>query len=97
MNEPSAQGPIEPAPFVGKPRTTGRMSPVEAVEQALLQVDNATAEELAAFVKDCFGVIVQPRFVPIIREILKDKERRAAALRVRPSFEPGSAGVAEAS
>ena len=97
MNETSAPGPVVPAPDVGKLRTTGRMSPVEAVEQALLQVGNATSEELAAFVKDRFGVTVQPRFVPIIREMLKDKERRAAALRTRPSFQPGNNAVAEAS
>jgi predicted 3-demethylubiquinone-9 3-methyltransferase (glyoxalase superfamily) len=73
------------------------MSPVEAVEQALPLVGNATAEELAAFVKDRYGVTLQVRFVPIIREMLKDKERRAASLRARPSFEPGSDAAAEAS
>ena len=51
-------------------------------------------EELAAFVKERFGLSVQPRMVPIIREMVKDKERRAEALRTRPIFEPGSDAAA---
>ena len=86
MNETSADGLVEPAPYVGKMRHAGRMSPVEAVQQALSQVGNATTEELVVFVKERFGVSVQPRMVPIIREMVKDKERRAEALRSRDNL-----------
>ncbi len=91
MNEPVAASAVEPGALGGSRQGSGKMSPVEAVEQALAQVGAAPAEDLAAFIQQRYGVVVQPRFVPIIREMLKDKERRAEALRTRPSLEPDTA------
>jgi hypothetical protein len=73
------------------------MRPLEAVEQAIAQMGTATAEDLTHFIQEHFGVRVQPRFVPIIREMLKDRERRAEALRTRASIEADAASIPDAS
>ena len=55
------------------------MDMIEAVRLALAEVGDVTAEELAAFVKDRYGVTVGPNFVPVIKATLRDKERMAVA------------------
>ena len=55
------------------------MDKIEAVRLALVEVGDVTAEELAAFVKDRYGVTVEPRIVPIIKATLRDKERMELA------------------
>ena len=56
------------------------MNMIEAVRLALAEVGDVTADELAAFVKARYGVTVEPRFVPVIKATLRDKERMAEAL-----------------
>ena len=59
------------------------MNMIEAVRLALAELGNVKSEELAAFVKDRYGLTVQPRFVPVIKATLRDKERMAEAQQKR--------------
>jgi hypothetical protein len=93
MNEPMTASPDDSA----SPVRPVSMSPVEAVEQAIALMGTATAEDLTDFMRERFGVRVQPRFVPILREMLKDRERRAQALRTRASLEADAANIPDAS
>jgi hypothetical protein len=90
MNDMVVDAGAERGPADGTSKDAKKLSPVEAVEQALSHLGTVPAEELTAFIQERFGVAVNPRFVPIIREMLKDKARRAEALRNRPSPEPDS-------
>jgi hypothetical protein len=62
------------------------MDKVEAVRLALAERGDLSAQELAAFVRARYGVDVDPRFVPVIKAMLRDKELLALA---RPT--PGCA------
>ena len=57
------------------------MNMIEAVRLALAELGNVKSEELAAFVKDRYGLTVQPRFVPVIKATLRDKQRMAEGTR----------------
>ena len=59
------------------------MDKIEAVRLALVEVGDVTAEELVAFVKDRFGVTVEPRILPIIKATLRDKEKMELARQKR--------------
>jgi hypothetical protein len=53
------------------------MDKVEAVRLALAERGDLSAQELAASVRARYGVDVDPRFVPVIKAILRDKEMLA--------------------
>jgi hypothetical protein len=50
------------------------MNQAEALRRALLELGDAPADELAAFMQRTYGVTVRPQFVPVLKAILKDKE-----------------------
>ena len=59
------------------------MERLEVVRVALAELGEATSEEVAAFVLARFGVKVDARIVPVIRETIRQEERRAAFYRER--------------
>ena len=61
------------------------MDRMEAVRLALAEIGDVTAAELVMFVKDRYGVNVEPRIIPVIKATLRDKERMDAARRKRSS------------
>jgi len=54
------------------------MEKVEAVRLALAELGEASDEAVSAFVRDRHGVAVVPRFVPVLRAMLKEREMMAA-------------------
>jgi hypothetical protein len=54
------------------------MEKVEAVRLALAELGEASDEVVAGFVKDRHGVVINPKFVPVLRAMLKEKEMMAA-------------------
>jgi hypothetical protein len=64
------------------------MEKVEAVRLALAERGDLPCEELAAFVQARFGVKVEPRLLPVIKAMLRDREALAAARRGRASAGP---------
>ena len=60
------------------------MSMVEAVRRTLVEVGDVSNEELAAHVKDAYGVVIRPNFIPVLKAAVQDKanleawKRRAA-------------------
>jgi hypothetical protein len=61
------------------------MSQMEAFRLAIAEIGDAPAVELSSFIQDKYGVMIDPRFVPVIRATLQDKERMA---RFRQSARP---------
>ena len=59
------------------------MDQVEIVRVALAEVGDLPADEMAAFAQTRFGVKLNPRIVPVLKAILQDRERMAAARAVR--------------
>jgi hypothetical protein len=59
------------------------MNKVEAVRLVLANCGEVPAHELAALVESRFGVKIEPKLVPLVRAILRDKERLAAARQKR--------------
>ena len=53
------------------------MDKVEAVRLALAERCDLSAQELAALVRARYGVELNPRFVPVIKAVLRDKEMLA--------------------
>jgi hypothetical protein len=53
------------------------MDKVEAVRLALAERGDLPAQELAVLVRARYRVDVDPRFVPVINAMLKDKEMQA--------------------
>jgi hypothetical protein len=53
------------------------MSQVEALRLAMLELGDAPAEELAAYMGARYGVRVWPQFIPVLKATLKDKEMLA--------------------
>ena len=51
------------------------MSQMEAVRLAIAEIGDAPAAELSSFIQDKYGVRIDPRFVPVIRTTLQNKER----------------------
>jgi hypothetical protein len=60
------------------------MTQLEALQRAMTELGDASAEELAAHIGANYGVTVKPQFVPILKATLKDKailaERRRKAV-----------------
>ena len=59
------------------------MDRVEAVRLALLEVGEVSSEELAALVRSRFGIRLDVKFVPVLRETLRQQELRDAFYRRR--------------
>jgi hypothetical protein len=53
------------------------MNQAEAVRLAMLELGDASAEELAALMQNHYGVKVRPQIIPILKAMLKDKEHLA--------------------
>ncbi len=51
---------------------------VEAVRRALVAIGEVSNDELAAYVKNEFGITIRPNFMPVIRAAVKDKENLEA-------------------
>jgi hypothetical protein len=56
---------------------------MEMVQQAMAVKGEATSEEIATFIEHWHGVKIEPKFIPIYRATIKDKqlleEKRRAA------------------
>jgi hypothetical protein len=56
---------------------------MEMVQQAMAVKGEATSEEIVAFIEQWHGVRIEPKFIPIYRASIKDKqlleEKRRAA------------------
>jgi hypothetical protein len=50
------------------------MNQAEALRRAMMELGDASAEELAAFMQRTYGVTVRPQFVPVLKATLKDQE-----------------------
>lgn len=50
------------------------MNKVEMMREALKELGEATPDDLAAFVHTRYGVKVEPRFIPILKASVRDKE-----------------------
>jgi hypothetical protein len=66
------------------------MDTVEAIRLALIELGEAGDDQLAAFAWDHYGVLIDPQYVPIVRAILRHRERKAQR-RDRPAA--GGAGA----
>lgn len=51
------------------------MDKVELVRLALQELGDASAQELSAFIENNHGVTIEPRFIPIFRATIREKER----------------------
>jgi len=51
------------------------MDKVEMVKTAIQELGDVSAAELADFVEKTFGVKIEPRFIPIYKATIRDKER----------------------
>lgn len=49
------------------------MTKLEMVQSAWLALGEAPADALAAFVRDKYGVTIDPKFIPIFKASLRDK------------------------
>jgi hypothetical protein len=66
------------------------MDKVEAVRQALAERGDLSAQELAALVRARYGVDLDPRFVPVIKAMLKDKQMLALTRQTQRQTAEGS-------
>lgn len=58
------------------------MDKIEAVRIAMTELGEVAAEQLTAFVRQRFGVTIDPRFVPIFKATVRDREGMERARRV---------------
>ena len=68
------------------------MNRTELFRLALAEIGDAPSAELSSFIQDKYGVRIDPRYIPVLRATLQDKERMA---RFRQSSKPEQ--VSEAS
>ncbi len=54
---------------------------VDAVRRALAELGEVSNEELAAHVKNAYGLAVRLNFVPVLRAVVRDKENLEARRR----------------
>jgi len=57
------------------------MSKIEAIRRTLLEIGDAAPEQLAAHMQSSYGVRIDPRYIPVLKATLRDKDllcRRAA-------------------
>jgi hypothetical protein len=70
------------------------MEKVEAVRLALTELGAASDEAVSAFVRDRHGVVVNPKFVPVLRAMLKEREMMAEFRRKQAAERSSAAAVA---
>jgi hypothetical protein len=70
------------------------MEKVEAVRVALAELGAASDEAVSAFVQDRHGVVVNPKFVPVLRAMLKEREMMAAFRQKQAAERSSAAAVA---
>jgi len=70
------------------------MEKVEAVRLALAELGEASDAAVSAFVRDRHGVVVAPKFVPVLRAMLKEREMVAEFRRKQATERNGAAAVA---
>lgn len=61
------------------------MNRTELFRLALAEIGDAPADEMSSFIQEKYGVRIDPRFIPVLRATLQDKERMA---RFRQSARP---------
>lgn len=72
-----------------------RLSPVEMVHRAMQELGEADDASLAAFIHERFGTRIEPRFIPILKASVREREvierarqaARALAERIRAEQE----------
>jgi hypothetical protein len=50
------------------------LSKVEMVRQALMELGEASSQELAAFIEQRHGVLIEVRFLPLLRASVRGQE-----------------------
>jgi hypothetical protein len=50
------------------------MSKLEMVRQALEQLGEVPSVEISSFIQRCYGVRIDPKFIPIVRASLRELE-----------------------
>jgi hypothetical protein len=55
------------------------IDPMEAYGQAVAALGEAPAEQLTAFIEERFGLRIEPRYLPIYRATLRERQRHAPA------------------
>jgi len=70
------------------------MEKIEAVRLALADLGAASDEVVTAFVRDRHGVVVNPKFVPVLRAMLKEREMMAAFRQKQAAERSSAAAVA---
>ena len=69
--------------WVDRGEESGTVTKLEMVQQALAVRGEAPSEEITAFIEQGHGVRIEPKFIPIFRATIKDKqlleEKRRAA------------------
>jgi hypothetical protein len=71
----------------------GGMTKLEMMRQAVKELGEATAADLAVFIEQKYGVKIDPKVIPILRASVRDKEmlesfhekRRVAAEKETPN------------
>lgn len=53
------------------------MDNVEAIRLAILELGATSNEELAAFAQERHGITIEPKYVPIARAMLKQRQLQA--------------------
>lgn len=51
------------------------MSKIEAIRRTLLDIGDAAPEQLAAHMQAAYGVRIDPRFIPVLKATLRDKDQ----------------------
>jgi hypothetical protein len=59
------------------------MDKVEAIRLALVELGAASNDELVYFARDRFGVVIELKYVPVIRATLKQRQLQADFLQSR--------------
>lgn len=59
------------------------MDKVEAIRLALAELGEASNEQVAAFVRERFGVVVELKYMPVARAMLKHRLLQAESQRMR--------------
>lgn len=55
------------------------MDKLELVKNALRELGDVSAQELSSFIEQQHGVRIDPKFIPIFKASIRDKERLEAA------------------
>jgi len=69
------------------------MEKLEAVRLALAELGVTSDEAVAAFVREQHGIVVNPKFVPVLRAMLKEREMMAEFRRKQAAERSSSAAA----